>query len=88
MNVLKRFNSSRSIYNRSLNVPKKTDQDTGAQKSYLAKSPNNNSVDTMLYALEAAENRGFAVLFPAPPALNPSYVVSGYVQEGYVEELV
>ena len=88
MNVLKRFNSSRSIYNRPLNVPKRTNQDTGAQESYLTKSPTDNSMDTMLYALEAAENRGFAVLFPAPPALNPLYVVLGYVEEGYVEELV
>ena len=91
MNVLKRFNSSRSIYNRPLNVPKRTDQDTGAQESYLTKSPTDNSMDTMLYALESAENRGVAVFFPGgnePAVLNPLYVVLGYVEEGYVEELV
>jgi hypothetical protein len=46
-------------------------------------------MDTMLFALESAENRGLAVFFPGGmevPVLNPLYVVEGYVLDGYVEE--
>jgi hypothetical protein len=89
MNVLKRFNSGRSIYNRPLNVPKKVTATNEGQESYLTKSPVDNSMDTMLFALESAENRGIAVFFPGGmevPVLNPLYVVEGYVLDGYVEE--
>jgi hypothetical protein len=89
MNVLKRFNSGRSIYNRPLNVPRKATGTNEGQESYLIKSPTDNSMDTMLFALESAENRGLAVFFPGgtePPVLNPLYVVAGYVLDGYVVE--
>ncbi len=85
MNILKRFNSGRSIYNRPLNVPKKVTTTNAGQESYLTKSPVDNSMDTMLFALESAELRGIAVSVIVP-AINPLYVVEGYVLDGYVEE--
>ena len=87
MNVLKRFNSSRSIYNRPLNVPRGPQDLTSGQQSYLVKPGNDNSTDTMLFALESAEMRGSAVSIPVP-ATNLAYVLAGYVDVGYVEELV
>ena len=85
MNILKRFNSGRSIYNRPLNVPKKVTTSNEGQESYLTKSPVDNSMDTMLFALESAELRGIAISVIVP-AINPLYVVEGYVLDGYVEE--
>ncbi len=85
MNILKRFNSGRSIYNRPLNVPKKVTTTNEGQESYLTKSPVDNSMDTMLFALESAELRGIAISVIVP-AINPLYVVEGYVLDGYVEE--
>ena len=90
MNILKRFNSSRSIHNRPLNRPRLTSDPISNQESYLIKPSNDNSIDTMLYALESSENRGLAIFFPGgtePPVINPLYVVVGYVEDGYVQEL-
>ena len=85
MNVLKRFNSSRSIYNRPLNVPKGSQDLLSKRESYLGKPDNDNSLDTMLFALESAEMRG-TLVSPSVPATNLAYVVAGYVVDGYVED--
>ena len=87
MNVLKRFNSGRSIYNRPLNRPRPAGDTVSNQESFLIKPSNDNSTDTMLFALESSENRGIAVSIPVP-ATNLAYVLAGYVDVGYVEELV